>query len=723
MLAPMTASSPDDEAAGLIDTDGATLAASTPAPAAEGADRASGPRRTGASEPRAGDDALAATMGATGPGSSPSGTQLRRAIADRGPASEPRAVDPSPRPVTGDGFEDRYDVGSQLGEGGMGEVRRCADLRIGRDVAVKVIRPGDGSRSDARRRFEMEARVQGQLEHPSIVPVYDMGLMPDRTAYFTMKRVHGLTLEQIVDSLRTGDPGAVGAHSQRRLLNVFGQVCLAAAFAHSRGVVHRDLKPSNIILGEFGEVYLLDWGVAKIANAEGPGDAESQPRQEDSPQQAGDVDTRHSDSSGSERTSAGTILGTPGYMAPEQARGAIDEIDARADVYALGAILFELLTLEPLHPRTTTQRMLLATMTGANARISERAPGRDVAPELEAICVRATALDPADRLASARELHEEVERFLDGARDLERRREMADRHAHEAAAAFEEAQGSGPAAAEARARAMRAANAALALDQQHPTALRTLMQLLIAPGDDLPPEAEAELRRARSRDRARTARAAAVGIAALFLLDPLMAWVGIHDYVALVPLLLFMVATALAAYWVSRRVEVTRLHYAIVTVLCAGIAGTTCVMYGPLFFVPTAALAVLFPLAVNLRADALLRRFMMTLGVASFVVPAALQYVGVLPPSYQVREGMLSILPWGLEFPDGPTQIFLVCLGVAMLVVPLWVTGRALDAMASAERRLFVQAHNLKLLVPDDARPADPQDPQDPPSSKACAAG
>src|SRR5262249_11894390 len=158
---------------------------------------------------------------------------------------------------------ERYLPRELLGRGGMGEVRLCRDVTIGRDVALKVVRPRSGAPTPVhQRRFVREARVQGQLEHPAIVPVYDAGVDPDGALYFTMKRVRGESLSDVLRALRGGDPKAAQRTSQRRLLTLFSQVCMAVQFGHEKGVVHRDLKPENLMLGDFGEVYLLDWGLA-----------------------------------------------------------------------------------------------------------------------------------------------------------------------------------------------------------------------------------------------------------------------------------------------------------------------------------------------------------------------------------------------------------------------------------------------------------------------------
>ena len=243
--------------------------------------------------------------------------------ADRS-AGTPVAVDAPAWSPESAAFDQRYEARAVLGEGGMGEVRLCRDHLVGRDVALKVMQPGAAAHVESRERFVREARVQGQLEHPAIVPVYDLGVAPRGYAYFTMKRIRGRTLDEIIKLLAAGDAAAAAKYTRRRLLTAFGSVCQAIDFAHQRGVLHRDLKPSNVILGDHGEVYVLDWGLAKAAGVEDRvGEAV-----DDLPSATG-------------RTLQGTLLGTPGYMAPEQARG--EPLDHRADLFAAGIVLWELL--------------------------------------------------------------------------------------------------------------------------------------------------------------------------------------------------------------------------------------------------------------------------------------------------------------------------------------------------------------------------------------------
>ncbi|MGH7271478.1 MAG: serine/threonine-protein kinase, partial [Polyangiaceae bacterium] len=240
------------------------------------------------------------------------------AVGDGSPRADDARVLPgdgaTARHADGGALAARYALGEVLGEGGMGVVRACHDQRIGRDVALKTVRDEHSSRADLVARFLREACVQGQLEHPSIVPVYDLGYDGDGRAYFTMKRVRGATFEQIVAALRRGSDDAARSFPLRKLLGAFATVCHALHFANSRGVIHRDLKPGNVMLGDFGEVYVLDWGLAKLRLSAASTDADDVPVQ--SPAAQGSVGSHVSG-----KSAGGATMGTPGYMAPEQVRG------------------------------------------------------------------------------------------------------------------------------------------------------------------------------------------------------------------------------------------------------------------------------------------------------------------------------------------------------------------------------------------------------------------
>jgi serine/threonine protein kinase len=253
----------------------------------------------------------------------------------------------------------RYDIGELIGEGGMGSVYLARDRELDRDVALKVLRD-PAPTADERERIVREARILASLEHPGIVPIHDVGTLPDGRLFYVMKCLRG---ERFDDFVR-------GPRSRTELLRAFLQVCDAVAFAHAAGVIHRDLKPQNVMLGAFGEVLVLDWGVAKTA------------RQTPAPLVM--------------EAEAGTAAGTPGYMAPEQMSGDADE---RADVYGLGGVLFFLLTRE--HP-------------AAACETAAQWPGGGIVPPaLRAICERARAADPAARYQSVATMAADVANYLD----------------------------------------------------------------------------------------------------------------------------------------------------------------------------------------------------------------------------------------------------------------------------------------------------------------------
>ena len=266
----------------------------------------------------------------------------------------------------------RYRLGEELARGGMGVVYAADDEVLGRSVAIKVLREGL-LHADMAGRVERESKILAALEHPGIVPVHDAGTLADGRAWYVMKRVRGRSVDEVVRS----------ETSLADSLRLFERICEPVAFAHSRGIVHRDLKPANVMVGEFGEVLVMDWGVAAILSDGPRGKGGDQPRE---------VDVRLTmDDDGRRRlTSDGDVIGTRGYMAPEQERGEIAAIGPRTDVWALGAILRDL-------------------TDAACAREGRRAP-----KALRAIIARAMAFEPADRYESAEALAADVVRFADG---------------------------------------------------------------------------------------------------------------------------------------------------------------------------------------------------------------------------------------------------------------------------------------------------------------------
>lgn len=295
------------------------------------------------------------------------------------------------------GHVGRYTMIARIGEGGMGVVYRVMDPDLQRTMALKVLRVELCRRPSVVRRFVEEARVTAQLQHPGIVPVHEIGALADGRVYFTMKEVEGRTLRELIREAHMG----VGQEERalRRLIEAFRKVCEAVAYAHAAGVIHRDLKPGNIMVGDYGEVLVLDWGLARLREVGSP------------------FTDLSSDSSGA-LTQDGSIPGTPWYMSPEQAAGAREALSPASDVYALGAILYEIMVGLPPHAELGPAEALRQARGGLRARPSEvlRARGRSglTHPELEAILVRATALAPRERTPDAARLSAEVGAWLEG---------------------------------------------------------------------------------------------------------------------------------------------------------------------------------------------------------------------------------------------------------------------------------------------------------------------
>ena len=289
---------------------------------------------------------------------------------------------------------DRYEDEGPLGTGGMGEIRRVRDPALNRSVALKIIRPERLAQPGMLARFVEEAQITAQLSHPAIVPVHELGQLPDGRAYFTMKQIRGQTLAAVIRDVHAIIPTGTD-WNVRRLLGAFLRVCEAIAYAHDSGVIHRDLKPSNIMLGPFGEVLVLDWGLAKIIG------------QPDSSVGEAPATTVRSDHS-----RAGRINGTPTYMPPEQARGRLDLIGPHSDVYALGAVLFEILTGQPPFSGATQKEILRAVRSGHRSPFSV---GLHTPEGLRSVCDKAMAYAPADRYPNAQALHAALRGWLDGA--------------------------------------------------------------------------------------------------------------------------------------------------------------------------------------------------------------------------------------------------------------------------------------------------------------------
>jgi len=292
---------------------------------------------------------------------------------------------------------DRYRILRPHARGGLGEVFLAEDTELGRKVALKEIQANHADLPESRTRFVLEAEVTGRLEHPGVVPVYGLGTYPDGRPFYAMRFVQGDSLRGAIRRFHTGTP-RFDSLAFRELLTRFVAVCQAVAYAHSRGVLHRDLKPENVMLGKYGETYVVDWGLAKVV-----GRAQSD---------SGRFDSEKPLPSGSHPsgTAIGQALGTPTYMSPEQAAGRLDEIGPASDVYGLGATLYAVLTGKAPFAGEYLQVILEEVCAG---RLS---PPRQVAPAvpraLDAVCRKAMALRPADRYPTAQALAKDVERWL-----------------------------------------------------------------------------------------------------------------------------------------------------------------------------------------------------------------------------------------------------------------------------------------------------------------------
>ena len=312
--------------------------------------------------------------------------------------------------------ERRLEVQGEMARGGMGAVLSVFDRNLRRQMAMKVmLEQGDlGGPLSAgpMGRFLDEAQITGQLEHPGIVPVHELGIDSDGRVYFTMKLVQG---EELADVFRRAWEREEG-WSTTRVLGLFLRVCEAMSYAHSRGVIHRDLKPANVMVGAFGEVYVMDWGLARIQGQEDSAAGELAPAELSDVVQSDRQDLRDQLPDSSILTLEGSIMGTPAFMPPEQARGEIDEMDERSDVYAVGAMLYELLSgYKPYvtaEGRPNLMNFLLSIQEGPPIPIHEHQP--DVVPELEAICEKAMQRDKRERYASMAALADDLRDYLEG---------------------------------------------------------------------------------------------------------------------------------------------------------------------------------------------------------------------------------------------------------------------------------------------------------------------
>ena len=548
-----------------------------------------------------------------------------------------------------------YVVGGLIGHGGMGDVIAARDERIGRDVAIKRMRKTT-SGDETIARFLREARIQARLDHPAIVPVYELGHDAAGLPYFAMKRLAGVTLHE-----RLAERGPV-----QPLLRAFADICLAIEFAHTRNVVHRDLKPSNVMLGSFGEVYVLDWGLARVLT-----DNEKRPSRDDLTGPEGG-------------TLAGALLGTPGYMPPEQITDAA-QVDGSADVYALGAILFEILAGQRLHAPEADA--LASTIDGIDGSPARRASERDVPPELDALCVQTLATEPSQR-PTAGELAKAVQRYLDGDRDLERRRAMAIEQLGGARVAL---------AAGDRSEAMRAAARAVALDPTATEAAELVTALMIEPPRDPPPALRAELvahERAEASRHARIAAAAYLGCVVLF---PVAMWNGIESWPLVVTTVALSVIQSMLAWSISS--TPSRGRYVIYVVGNAVMISLFDRVLGPFVVAPAFACLLMMSLLLY-PAYARRARAIVPLLLGGWLAPIGLEAAGALARTWMVSDGTLSSMSTAIRVSGASTAVFLLIVMFALLALAGVLAATVARSRNAAQQQLVTQAWHLRQLLP-----------------------
>ncbi len=271
----------------------------------------------------------------------------------------------------------------EIGRGVAGRIHPAIDRSLLREVALKRLSKDLAANAFYRGGFIAEAQMTGQLEHPNIVPVHELGVSPDGVPYFTMKLVHGVGFDQWLRARPTGSADRMPGG-----LEIFLKVCDAISYAHDRGVIHRDLKPDNVMVGDFGQVYVMDWGLARLSRSKAK--------------------------AGAQMAAKGPV-GTPPYMAPEQARGNPEEMDERTDVFGLGAILYQIVSGQVPYGRTNdVQEILTRARAGDTVPIDEALKQRPVAKRIRAIVTKAIAADPRDRHPSVAALADDVRKFLRG---------------------------------------------------------------------------------------------------------------------------------------------------------------------------------------------------------------------------------------------------------------------------------------------------------------------
>jgi serine/threonine protein kinase/lipoprotein NlpI len=342
------------------------------------------------------------------------GAVPRVLLRDTAPGEEPGPIVRKPDGDDAD-TSTRYRIDGEIARGGMGAILKGRDPDLGRDVALKVLREDLRENADMVRRFVEEAQIGGQLQHPGVVPIYELGTFADHRPFFAMKLVKGHTLAQLLADRRSP------ADDLPRFLSIFETVCQTMAYAHARGVIHRDLKPSNVMVGSFGEVQVMDWGLAKILPRGGVVDDAQAGKTE---HRETVIATARSGSDEPGLSHAGSIMGTPSYMAPEQARGEIDVIDDRADVFALGSILAEIFTGEPAFTGRTAGEIQRKAALGDTAPALARLEACGADAELITLAKDCLARERDDRPRDASAVAKRITAYLASVQERLRRAEL-----------------------------------------------------------------------------------------------------------------------------------------------------------------------------------------------------------------------------------------------------------------------------------------------------------
>ncbi len=557
-----------------------------------------------------------------------------------------------------------YEPVALIGRGGMGEVVAAHDRRIGRDVAIKRMRESSPD-DETIARFLREAQIQARLDHPAIVPVYEVGTDSAGLPFFTMKRLAGTTLRERIDADGT---------TIQPLLRAFAEVCRAIELAHARGVVHRDLKPQNIMLGDYGEVYVIDWGLARTL---GETEAPSAPGTRDS---------------SSLVTVAGSMLGTPGYMSPEQIEDA-SSASRGTDVYALGAILFEILAGAPVHVRGF-DAAIASTLAGTDGSPARRAPDRGIALELDALCVAALASDP-NRRPTAGELARSVERYLDGDRDVVRRRAMAAEQL--AVAQTRLADGD-------RSDAVRAAARALALDPERRDAAELVTALMLEPPVPPPPELQAAIDRAEGKVVSRHALVGAASYAAYVALLPIAIASGVTSWPLIAVVLAVTFGCAAFALSLTRRPSAS-VHAMIIYLLGNALLSTLLErVFGPFVFMPVVICVSTMSL-VAYPSLALRMRLLVGCQLAAWAIPVLLEHFGVLASTWEIRDHALVIHSRMIEIGSTSSAALLLVTSAGFIVSGGVLAGSVAKARITAQRKLMAREWHMRQLVPATALP------------------